>query len=436
MRKGWAVFFVGLLLTGLVLCPLNACAQEQLREKELYAKAAVLMDGENGRILYGKNAEQMMPMASTTKIMTCIVALENSNPRDEVVVSAYAASQPKVHLGMVKGTAYQLEDLLYSLMLESHNDSAVAIAEHIGGAFLSLPPEAERSVEESKKAVAVFAELMNHKAADIGIGNVWFITPNGLDASQEVTLQSGEKVIRQHGITAAGLAGVMRYCVWQSPKREQFLEITRQRNHAFTDVSGKRSHSCNNHNSFLDMMDGALSGKTGFTNAAGYCYVGALEQDGKRFAVALLACGWPNHKTWKWSDTRKLMQYGLENYELHSFAEFAYDETLLRPLAVENGQTENIGETACLPVRIERQTETGKEGERGILLGADETVLVNCVLETELCAPVQKGEQVGVITYTLSGETLWTEFVVTAEKIEKKDFRWCAGQIWKKFLIR
>lgn len=409
--------------------PVSAHAEE-IGEYDLYAAAAVLMDGESGRVLYGKNADQVMPMASTTKIMTCIVALENGNPEDTVTASAYAASQPKVHLGMVKGYTYRLEDLLYSLMLESHNDSAVAIAEHIGGAFLQLPPADQRSPEESRQAVAAFVLLMNRKAADLGFSDTWFITPNGLDASQEVTLESGETVVRQHATTAAQLAGIMRYCAWQSPQRDKFLEITRQRSYFFAELSGRGSYTCSNHNSFLDMMEGALTGKTGFTNAAGYCYVGALEKDGKRFTVALLACGWPNNKTWKWADTRKLMEYGAAHYTAHSFAEYAYDPASLSPVEVAGAQSEKIGAPARIGVEI-----VGRETDKKILLREDEDIRISCSVEEALQAPVQKGEQVGVITYLLNGEVLWTELVVTADSAEKIDFRWCIRQILSGYLL-
>ena len=108
---------------------------ENAKEKavaQLYSTAAVLMDADTGRVLYGKNADVSLPMASTTKIMTCILALELADPEETVTVSAYAAGQPKVHLGLKAWESYRMEDLLYSLMLESHNDSAVAIAEQIG----------------------------------------------------------------------------------------------------------------------------------------------------------------------------------------------------------------------------------------------------------------------------------------------------------------
>ncbi len=177
---------------------------------QLYAQAAVLMDADSGRVLYGKNEDEALPMASTTKIMTCILALEYGNPDDIVEVSAYAASMPKVKLYMQEGEKYRLEDLLYSLMLESHNDSAVAVAEAVGG-----------SVEE-------FAAMMNQKARDIGCYDTFFITPNGLDA---VINETGQ----MHSTTAEDLARIMAYCITDSPAKDQFLAITQTREYVFCD---------------------------------------------------------------------------------------------------------------------------------------------------------------------------------------------------------
>ena len=134
---------------------------------ELHALSAVLMDGDSGRVLYEKEGETPLANASTTKVLTCIVALESAPGDDYVQVSQKAASQPEVKLGLQKGEQYYLEDLLYSLMLKSHNDTAVAIAEHCGG------------------SVEGFARMLNRKAAQIGCKDTYFITPNGLDAEDE-----------------------------------------------------------------------------------------------------------------------------------------------------------------------------------------------------------------------------------------------------------
>lgn len=419
---------MGVLLAAALLTA-SLCAECRAEEEpsSLYAKAAVLMDADSGRVLYSKNGDEVLPMASTTKIMTCIVALENGKMEDQVTVSAYAAGQPKVHLGMDKGQQFVLQDLLYSMMLESHNDSAVVIAEHIGAEFLSLPPEGERSVEESRQAVAAFAGLMNQKARDIGCFDTFYVTPNGLDA-----VWTGEDgVERRHSTTARDLAFVMRYCIGQSVQKEKFLEITRTSSYSFTDVSGKRSYTCINHNAFLQMMEGALSGKTGFTNAAGYCYVGALERDGKCFTVALLACGWPNHKGWKWSDTRALMEYGLSNYIYKSLEEKEPDEKWCRPIPVKNGQTEHIGEEAVTRVRLEKAVDAREE----MLLKQNEQIEIKCQVKENLEAPVTSGEEVGQICYLVGGEVFRMDMIVTEDAVEQINMGWCFQKILDRFLL-
>lgn len=418
-----------------VLClffmgPFYVKAEEEIGEYELYSKAAVLMDGDSKRVLHGKNQELVLPMASTTKIMTCIVTLEQGDIEETVKVSSYAASQPKVHLGMRKGEEFKLKDLLYSLMLESHNDSAVAIAEHIGGKLVDLPETAERTAEESKKAVAAFAKLMNEKAEELGCKNTHYITPNGLDAEEMVEEQGGN-VLKKHGTTAEELAKVMCYCAWESPESDLFLEITRQRNHSFTNLSGSRSFSCTNHNAFLEQMEGALTGKTGFTNAAGYCYVGALERDGEKYAVALLACGWPNNKNWKWSDTKLLMKYGLENYELSAGTKWVYDAEKLPRLPVKDGQAERIGGKVSVALEL-----TGAlEADKNFLLKSGEEIKSFCEVQDVLEAPVRKGQRVGSVKYFLGEELLWEEEIIVSSSVEKINYKWCFEQILSIFLI-
>ncbi len=408
---------------------------------ELYAQAAVLMDAESGRILYDKNGTQVLPMASTTKIMTCILTLETADIGETVEISAYAASMPKVKLYVQKGERYLLEDLLYSLMLESHNDAAVAIAEHVGRQYL---PEqlrekspADYTQEESKQAVEAFAAMMNRKAQELGCKDTWFTAPNGLDAAQVLTLESGETIEKHHSTTAADLAAIMCYCIDRSPKKEDFLRITQASSHSFSIENG-RFFNCVNHNAFLQMMQGAISGKTGFTNQAGYCYVGALERDGKTLVVALLACGWPNNKSYKWSDTRALMNYGLEDFSYHPLDEAAYQESQLEPITVLRGQTLDIDETARVPVRIlERGLEENETSEEisGLLLKDGEEIRVECNIQRQLEAPVAAGEQVGTIQYIFQDRVYREEHIVTAKAVRRIDYRWCFQQIIRFFLL-
>lgn len=399
------IFSLFIFLIILSIClPWQICAAEQKENLKLYAKAAVLMDADSGRVLYGKNPEEVLPMASTTKIMTCILALEYGNLDEEVEVSAYAASMPKVKLHVRQGEKYRLEDLLYSLMLESHNDSAVVIAEAVGG------------------SVEGFAAMMNQKARDIGCFDTYFITPNGLDA---VVNDSG----KIHSTTAADLARIMAYCVTDSAQKDKFLEITRTISYDFTNVGGGRSFHCNNHNAFLGMMQEALSGKTGFTNNAGYCYVGAIESEGRTFTVALLACGWPNNRSYKWSDMKTLALYGMENYQYQEL----YEHKEFQDIPVLNGIAGKQGtpyEEASVSVVIEGQEET-----LPYLLAEQDQVEVKTKIAETLTAPVANHTEVGEVSYYLNGQLIKRYAVYTDGAVKERTFGWICRYIWEIFLL-
>ena len=279
-------------------------------------------------------------------------------------------------------------------MLESFNDCAVVIAEHVAG------------------DVVGFAELMNRKAEEIGCKDTHFVTPNGLDGTDDGGF---------HHTTAEDLAKIMRYCIKSSPKAAEFLEITRAASYSFTDVDGTSSYQCSNHNAFLQMMDGALSGKTGFTGTAGYCYVGALERDGRTYIVALLACGWPNNKTYKWSDTKKLMSYGLETYTKKNTSEIALEK--MEPIPVSGGQGEKIGEALWVMPWI-----GDYEGEEEFLLKEGEEITVSYRIAPQLEAPVEAGADLGKVIYELDGTVIGERSVTAKNEIPKIDYVWCLAR--------
>lgn len=380
-------------------------ATEERPLLSLHSQSAVLMDGKSGRVLYGKSEDLKRPMASTTKIMTCILALENAALGDTVTASEKAASQPQVRMGMKEGEQYFLKDLLYALMLESYNDSAVAIAEHIGG------------------SVEGFAKMMNEKAKDLGCESTYFITPNGLDAQE--TDENGEEQI--HSTTARDLARIMAYCVLESPKREEFLDITRTRNYSFTDKEGKRSISCVNHNALLDMDTGLMSGKTGFTGDAGYSYVAAAEDDGRIFTIALLGCGWPPDKTWKWSDAKKLLEYGRDYYAYRD----VYREQKFDPVPVQEGVPADQDLSHPAQVALEMDPDESLN----VLMAQDEEADITVKVPQSLSAPVEKGETVGEVVYSLEGKILERFPVNAAESVEKITLPWCLERIIEEYLL-
>ena len=317
----------------------------------MYSGGYALLDGDTGRVLQGKDETTPMANASTTKILTCIVTLENCNWDEMVTVTSNAASQPKVRMGIKEGEEYPLKDMLYGLMLESYNDCAVAIAEHVAG-----------STEE-------FAKMMNKKAIEIGCKDTYFITPNGLDAEDDNGF---------HHTTAEDLCKIMAYCTWESPMKEQFLQITQTRNYA----------SFVNRNAFLNQMDGVLTGKTGFTNKAGYCYVAAMERNGEKYCIALLACGWPNNKNYKWKDAKTLFEYGLENYDVKKVTvkELEYQMDLNGYLSKPSFQS--INRSGVLKLY------SGKQ-EYQILMADDEKIETEVVLYTDTQLPIKQGQTMG-----------------------------------------
>lgn len=370
---------------------------EEAEPGKLYALSAVLMDADSGRVLYEKEGETARPNASTTKVLTCILAIENAPGDDYVMVSANAASQPEVKLNMHEGEQYYLEDLLYSLMLKSHNDTAVAIAEHIGG------------------SVEGFAKMMNEKAAAIGCTDTHFVTPNGLDAADS----GGE-----HHTTARDMALIMRYAI----RNKTFLRITQTREYSFSDLSGKRQFSIQNTNALMDMTDGVLSGKTGFTGNAGYCYVCACEKGDKTFIVSLLGCGWPNHKTYKWKDTMSLLQYGEENFHYQTF----WEEPVLKKIQVIDGVLENL--FPGTPVYVNgTYFVSEEEKQQKILLKNGESVTKKLRLKRNLTAPVAKGQKIGEVAFCLGKEKIFSFPVVAEKKVEKISYLWCADRVFHDF---
>lgn len=377
---------VTLVMTGSMPAAVSYGEEEGPEELELYASAAALMDAENGRILYEKNGQEKKANASTTKIMTCILALELGDLDAVVTFSANAAAQPDVQMNACEGEQYYLKDLLYALMLESYNDVAVAIAESIGG------------------SVEGFADLMNEKAEEIGAFDTHFVTPNGLDAEGHYT-------------TACDLAKIARYAI-QNP---DFLEIIQKSAHSFTELNGKRSVSVVNRDAFLTSYDGAIGIKTGFTGNAGYCFVGAVKRDGKTFISVVLASGWPPHKTYKWADTRLLMDYGMNRYSERTILD---SDFTLPEIRVENGI-----EAASVSVDMEPDVQLS------LLMREDETVRYEVHLPDVLEAPVVKGDIAGSLDVYIDDELYRSEVLYIGEDVHEINYRYVFLQVIRAYFL-
>ncbi len=258
------------------------------------AQSAVLLEAESGTVAYQKQADVPLPMASTTKIMTGLVALHLATPDTVITVSPDAVGAEGSSIYLSAGEKLTLEQLLYALLLESANDAALAIAIGLCG------------------SVEAFAEKMNLMASDIGLKSTHFVNPHGLDDAAHYT-------------TAHDLARITQ-CALQNPK---FCEIvsTRKMTIPHTDVSNVRVLV--NHNKLLRMYDGCIGVKTGFTKKSGRCLVSAAQKDGVTLIAVTLNA--PDD----WNDHTSMLNYGFSQFSCVSLCK---EDEFLTPLPTVGGK--------------------------------------------------------------------------------------------------
>lgn len=338
--------------------------------QKVNALGAIVIEAETGRVLWGKNEHTPLAMASTTKIMTAVLALESGRMNETVVVSGRAAAAPKVKMSLTKGEEVRLGDLMLALMLESSNDAAVAIAEHLGG-----------TVED-------FCAQMTAKAHELGATNTIFETASGLDAGQ-------------HQSTAYDLALITRYAL----NVEGFIELTNTRSASFS--SNKRSYSFYNKNRLLDEFQGANGVKTGFTNKAGHCFVGAAKRDGMQIISVVLASGWgAQGRNQKWVDTKAILNYAFENFAFETVLEA---QTAAGEISVTRTKSAPIGLYYESGVRVP--------------ISGKEKIEISHDLPDAVQAPVQRDTHVGTATIIIDGEAYTTIALLASETAARHDFK-------------
>lgn len=389
--KRAGTFFLLLFL----LCSMTVCAYGDV--PTVAAQGAALIDGKTGRLLWEKNGETPMAMASTTKIMTAILVLEQADLTDAVTVSKNAAHQPEVHMELREGEQWKLGDLLSAMMLRSYNDAAVALAEHVCG------------------SVEAFCGEMTAKAAQIGAKDTVFGSPNGLDSHLSM---------EQHHSTAYDMALIAAYAL----ENEEFCKIIAQGEMTCSDISGKRQCHVTNADRFLKEFQGAMGVKTGYTNKAGHCFVGAAERDGVRLVSTVLGSGWGSSgKEKKWTDTKAIMTYGFATYRPYR--------------AVEKGT--DFGEVKVLDSPMESVGTVLAEGYEGLFSEEEkESLRLEAVLPEEMEAPVKVGERLGSAKLMLGEDTL-TEIPLLAKEdvptftLGQRLERLAAGWLtWRRFPVR
>ena len=348
-------------------------------EADVDSRIALIYDRASGKILYEKNGNKQTPMASTTKIMTAIVVLENANLKDVVTIDSKAAGIGGSRLGLKKNDKITVNDLLYGLMLRSGNDAAVALANYVGG-----------SVES-------FAQMMNEKAKEMGLTNSHFIVPHGLDNDGHYT-------------TAYELAKMADYAL----KIDKFKQIVGTQNTTIY-INGY-AKAINNTNKLLGSVSGVYGVKTGFTNGAGRCLVTACKRDDLDIVTVIIGADTTKQRT---ADTIKLINYAYNNFEVINIKEIV-EEKFEQWKAINQSRIYvNKGIKNNVELLLEDMPFENMAIKKNNKDKID--VEVNSIFYLE--APVAKNQVIANMKITINGETLETLEVYSKEEIRKKEMQ-------------
>ena len=347
------------------------------QEPNINSRAAIVYDRNSGEIIYGKKETEKRKMASTTKIMTAMIVIENANLADTVIASQKAAGTGGSRVGLKAGDKVSVNDLLYGLMLCSGNDAAVCLAEYVGG------------------SVEGFSELMNNKAAELNLSNTHFITPHGLDNDEHYT-------------TAYELAKLTDYAL----KNKAFLNIVGTK--AYTITINGRQKNISNTNELLGNFGGVYGVKTGFTNGANRCLVTACKRDSLDIITIVLGA---DTKKFRTQDSVKLLNYAFGNFEDIDVKKQIFDEfenwkqQYEKDIYVDKGIKNNIESTIEIPestIITIRKTQKDK-------INTSINALYN------IQAPVEEKQIIGSLVLKCDNEVKMQINIVNNENIKKKN---------------
>ena len=361
------------LCTGAMLCftPVSSRAEGLPAGPTTSAAGAVLMDVDTTRVLAASNAHQKLPMASTTKVMTALLAVEHGDLDRLVTVpeEAYGIEGSSMYLN--NGEKLSLRDLVYGLMLVSGKDAAVTIAKHVGG------------------SVEGFIRMMNSRARELGCANTNFVTPNGLPDPDHYT-------------TAYDLGLISAAAM----KNKDFREIVAAQYHQTT--TGDIKRTLKNKNKILWQYEGGNGVKTGFTKSAGRCLVFSAQRDGHTIVGVVLNA--PD----MWNDAISYLDSGFSSYE---WKEMVQSGETIQEVQVLHGMKNSFSAVAkraiLLPVAI-------KEGQQPQLR-------VQCIQQME--APVLAGQAVGTLEAWLDGRMLASTPLVAQETVLRKEYPYYVWQL-------
>ena len=350
---------------------------DSLEIPTINSRAYVVIDRKSNTILVGKNENQKKKMASTTKIMTALVVIENCNLSDTVEVSKKAAGTGGSRLGLKTGDKITVYDLLYGLMMCSGNDAAVSLAEHVAG------------------SISDFAKLMNQKALELGLSNTHFVTPHGLDEDEHYTTAYELAILANHAMN-----------------NEIFAKIVGTKNYTIT-INGYPK-ALTNTNELLGVLNGVYGIKTGFTNGANRCLVTSCKRGDMDIICVVLGADTKKYRT---TDSIKLIEYAFSHFTYVNVEQIVSDyfktwkEAFSHTITISKSVSKHLDITyenlpyPSIPVRED--------------LVNSFQVYINC--ESVLNAPVKKGTSIGTITLELDGNIVYSGDIFVNNTIEHKN---------------
>lgn len=366
------IFFTFIIFVFAVFFITNAAA---IDASSLSAHSAVLIDASNGKILFSKNENERLPMASTTKIMTAVIALENSELSKSVTISSDAVGVEGSSVYLTEGEILTMEDLLYALLLSSANDAATAIALEVGG------------------SIDGFARLMNEKASELGLVDTHFENPHGLDGDEHYT-------------SASDLAILSSYAL----KNADFKKIVSTYK-ATIPSSGGGSRLLINHNKLLRIYNGTIGIKTGFTKKSGRCLVSAAERDG--LCLVAVTMNAPDD----WQDHMSMLDYGFSAFQcLSILPRFTFTTSL----PVTGGGEQSVICTNSEPIVATMPIDAT----------ADDCIF-KVISSPFLYAPVAGGMDIGELVCEYKGEVIGTSRLITSYAVDTVKVK--LG-LWDKFI--
>lgn len=357
-----------------IVIDLENVSTEPTKVPKLNSRAAVIFDRTSKTVLYGKEENNKRPMASTTKIMTAIIVLENANLSDIVEVSKRAAGTGGSRLGLKTGDKITVNNLLYGLMLCSGNDAAVALAEHVGG------------------SIEGFAELMNKKAKQLDLTNTSFVTPHGLDADEHYT-------------TAYELAKIADYAL----NIKEFLSIVETKN--YTVYINGRQKNLTNTNELLGNLNGVYGVKTGFTNGANRCLVTATKRGDMDIICVVLGADTKKNRT---QDSAKLIEYAFASFKMVDIEKIVEEE-------FEEWKKGNQIEVIKGDKKVVEYTcDYSNIGKYPVSKDELPNINVQINVTSQIVAPIYNNDVVGELKVLVNNKEILKEKIVANESIYKK----------------